>query len=148
MKQQTEAQIEVARRLLAAEKPHDGSAHERAAAAFRVYDALLASLAPLIGAAGVAAAFARSVKLTGDELAAFRGPTDESDEASRDTSVRARALASLRTLEPDAASAAAELLLANFLGLLTSFIGEGLLSRVLRRAFPALDQTVAKETDG
>ena len=58
-----EAHVEVAKRLLAHERGSGGDAPERAAAAVRVYGSLFRALAPVIGAAGVGALFARSVCL-------------------------------------------------------------------------------------
>lgn len=54
-----------------------------------------------------------------------------------------RLFACLRKLEATEAEAAATAVFGTFLGLLSSFIGEALVSQMLRGAFPAIDLGVA-----
>ena len=113
------------------------SAAERADAASRVYEKLLAQLSPLLGVNGVRALLGRSARLRKAEFAFLADPTVvESAE---------RLHAALRELAPDAASAAAEGLFGTFCALITTFIGERLTAEVLRTAWPPLDELASKE---
>jgi hypothetical protein len=129
-------QLDRAKRLLASEAgPSDGS-DETAPVAARVYEKLDAQLAPLLGRAGVRALFARSAKMAETELASFADATDDA----------AKLIARLQSLEPAVASEAAVALFGTFLELVTTFIGERLTVQVLRRAWPAIEETAPRET--
>jgi hypothetical protein len=130
------AQIERAKRLLAAEGDSGASAAACAAAAGRVYDKLAAQLAPLLGLAGVEALFVRSAKLArADLVPAIEGATQ-----------RAAGLrAFLGQLEASAAGEAAAALFATFLDLVITFIGDRLTVQVLRGAWPVIDTTAPRE---
>lgn len=139
------AHVEAARLMLAQEGGARETAPERAEAAVRVYERLSEVLSPLLGAAGVRALFARSVKVTNAEVSCFAEvhvSVELPDDACR------QLLASLSKLEPALASEAAAALYANFLELLTAFVGDRLVWQVLRGAFPAIDQSGPKEMDG
>lgn len=130
MKQPTTRQVERAKQLLALEA---GGAGE--IAAVRVYDKLAEQLTPLLGAAGVQLLFARSAKLTEELSAAF--PTVLPGGA------KVREL--LAATDPAPSAEAAISLFANFLTLMTTFIGERLTVHVLRSAWPNLDEKEAVE---
>jgi hypothetical protein len=143
MARPTDAHVQTAERLLAHGDARD--AEDRARSAGRVYDALFASLAPVIGAAAVRALLARSVRLTMGE---FPGLCDAS--ASRppedDLPIAQELVACLSKLEPVEAYAAATALYAAFFGLLTSFIGEEVTWTIVKRAFPGITLQAERRT--
>lgn len=105
-------------RLLAYERATSGADDSAAAVTSRVYDRLHGHLAPLLGGTGVQLLLARSAKVTSGERA---GPGAVGD----------------------AESAAA--LLGTFLALLTTFIGERLVTQVLRSAWPTIEEATSGE---
>jgi hypothetical protein len=115
-----------------------------AAAAVQLYDRLAQRLAPLIGELGVSALWARSVHLTQHEFAWLaQTPASEPDVAP---------IIHLRLcLERQPAATATEAaasLLATFCRLLVTLIGNGLMTRMLREAWPdmASDDTPEEKT--
>jgi len=135
---------EIARQML-----HDSigevAATECAASAASVLERLQTRLAPLVGAAGMRALFARSVKLTTTEFAALAplriAMLDEKVNAGDSlTDV-------LNSLDAATAWAAATALYTNFLALTSSLIGEHLVLLVLQRAFPKIDVTAKQESE-
>jgi hypothetical protein len=137
LNQPNPARLEWATRLLAHEVAAGGEG-EPGAAAGRVYDKLHASLAPLLGAAGVDALFARSVMLVQGEFASF----GEASVLGGAPKLRA----SLRAQDPAIAPEAAVALFGTFLALITTFIGERLAAQVLRSAWPTFEHRASKET--
>ena len=130
--------MEQARRWLAHEGAL-GSADERATAASRVYDRLHTHLAPLVGEAGVDLLFVRSAKLSQGEFAWL---TEFSIlEAAPKLHER------LHAQDPALATESAATLFGTFFALLTAFIGERLTTRVLRRAWPTIEETAPRETE-
>jgi hypothetical protein len=121
-------QIERVQRLLAHEATQEG-----AGAPARVYDKLVAQLAPLVGAAGVQALFMRSAKLAQGEFA---------DLAQASILEGAAALRERLASPGGVAEQSALTLFATFLALVTEFIGERLTHQILRRAWPMLDDQV------
>lgn len=124
--------VERARQLLAQE-----SVGGSETAAVRVYDKLTERLTPLIGAAGVQMLLARSARLTNGELSSVVPPTLLPGAAN----LRARLAANDPALSTDTATA----LFANFLTLITTFIGERLTLQMLRSAWPTLEVKAAVE---
>ena len=124
--------------LLATEGSSAGDVEACAAAAARIYDKLDAHLSPLLGHAGMQALFARSAKLAPTELAFL------ADLAAAEAATKVRA--QLQSLEPAAAIEAAAVLFGTFLDLVTTFIGERLTVRVLRSAWPAIEEMPPGET--
>ncbi len=129
---------------------------ERAAAAWRLYEKLFTALAPVIGAAGVRALFARSVKLTKAEFSCLAGiaiaPEPTSAEAvftgspshsppETNVSVARQVVDCLSKQDAATASEVAISLYATFFGLMSSFIGERLVWRLVKKAFPAMNET-------
>jgi len=137
LKQPSPAQLEKARRLLAHESAA-GGADSAGTAAGRVYDKLHAHLAPLLGGIGVQSLFVRSAKLTPGE---FSGVAEVS---ILDGSEKLREHLQARGSAVDAESAAA--LFGTFLELLTTFVGERLVTQVLRSAWPAIEEKAPRET--
>jgi hypothetical protein len=133
------AQVDRARRLLAAEGDSGASADACAAAAKRVYAKLSAQLSPLLGAAGVEALFARSAKLAGAERPRIAELADGIDASTR-------LGACLQALAPAAASDTAALLFGTLLELIVTFIGDRLTVQALRGAWPAIEETAPRET--
>jgi hypothetical protein len=130
--------LETARRLLAHEGATSGADDSAAAAAGRVYDKLHAHLAPLLGGMGVQSLFVRSAKLTPGEFGGL------AEISILEGSAKLREHLQAQGSVVDAESAAA--LLGTFLALLTTFIGERLVTQVLRSAWPTIEETAPRET--
>ena len=114
-----------------------------AAAAGRIYEDLDRVAAPLIGHLGVDALIGRALHLAGAEYPCLV-TTRERDHDDRPF---AQVLVCLEQQDAAVATAAAGAFFATFTGLLGTFIGEGLTSRLLRRAWPdALSDTATEET--
>ena len=132
------AQIETARRLLA----HEGAAapadESATPAAGRVYEKLVAHLAPLIGDAGVQLLLVRSAKLAQGEFAFLVKVSSE------EGSTKLREV--LQAQDPAVATESAAALFGTFFALITTFIGERLTIQVLRRAWPMIEETAPRET--
>lgn len=137
----------VARRLLAREGGDEGNAQDRAAAAGRVYDSLHRSLAPVIGAAGVRAILARSVKLASAELPCLGRLTATDDGTEAPAQGALHLVSCLAGLEPAAASEVAISVYATLLGVMTKLIGEGLVLQIVKTAFPVIDQAASEEVE-
>ena len=137
-----ETHAEAAERMLAQECGSGGTTEERAAAAVRVYETLFRALAPVIGAAGVWALFARSVRLASAEFPCLT--EIPMTAAPSESNVQgAQPLAScLRQLEPAAVAEVATAVYAAWLGLLAKLIGERLVVQVVKTAFPAMVEAV------
>ena len=128
--------MERARRLLAHEGAA-GGAEECATAAGRVYDKLHVHLAPLVGVAGVHMLFARSARLAQGEFARFAEVSmDEGSTKLREC---------LQAQDPAIATESAAALFGNFLTLITTFIGQRLVARLIRRAWPTFDDAAPTE---
>ncbi len=147
MAKPSEAHVEAARRLLSHGSAGGGHPREPAAAAGRVYTSLFKSLAPIVGDAGVRALLARSARLRRAELPALADVLALTEPPAPHQKVTQELAATLGKLDPAAASAAATALYATFLGLLTSFIGDRLVSQLLEGAFPATGQTDPADPD-
>lgn len=135
-----EAHVEIAKRLLAQECGSGGDAEEHAAAAVRVYETLSRALAPVIGAAGVRALFARSVRLASTEFPCLGEIPMTAEPPEDGVQVAERLVGCLRKLKPAAGSEVAAGLFAVLLGLMTKFIGERLVLQIVTTAFPALGE--------
>lgn len=150
MARPSEAHVEVARRLLArsCERASDGEAHPGApATARRVHEALSQALAPIIGAAGFRAVFARSVKLIAADHP-FLGPLPAlAASASPADAVLIQVLDALAKLEPGAALELATSVYASFYALLTKMIGESLVEQIVKGAFPSIDESGSEGRD-
>jgi hypothetical protein len=133
------AQVDRARRLLSVEGDLGASSDACASAAGRVYDKLSGQLVPLLSQAGVEALFARSAKLAGAGFPCIADLADGTDASTR-------LHACLRGLDPAAARQAAALLFGTLLELIVTFIGDRLTVQALRGAWPAIDETVPRET--
>lgn len=125
--------------MLAHEGATGGAAARAQTAALRVYEKLYVQLAPLVGVAGVHLLFARSAKLAQGEFARFADFS--ADEGA--TKLRER----LQAQDPAVATESAAALFGNFFTLITSLIGERLTARMLRSAWPTLDETAPREKD-
>ena len=103
-----------------------------AAAACRLCERFASQATPLIGDAGAGAIYARSLHLTQRKFPGTALPGG----SGQDGGPFARARLFLESQEPAAATEAAVVLLATVGGLLASFIGESLTTRLLRQAWP------------
>jgi hypothetical protein len=144
MARPSEAHVEAAKRMLSRESASGGNAELRAAAPGRVYETLFESLAPIIGEAGVRALFARSVRLTKAEFPCLGELLLTAEPPESSAQVAAQLVRCLSKLEPAAASAAATGLYAMLLGLMSNFIGDRLVWKLVRIALP---ETSPKETE-
>ena len=138
MKQPSPSQLEMARRLLAHEGAATSAEDGAAAAAGRVYDKLHAHLAPLLGVIGVQSLFVRSAKLTSGEFSGL------AEVSILEGSEKLREHLQARGSAGDVDSAA--ILFGSFLELLTTFVGERLVTQVLRSAWPTIEETAPRET--
>ena len=120
--------METARRLLVHEGAAGGAGDSAGAAAGRVYDKLHGHLAPLLGSIGVQSLFVRSAKLTPGAFGSL------AQVSMLEGSAKLREHLQAPGAVIDAESAVA--LFGTFLGLLTTFIGERLVTQVLRSAWP------------
>jgi hypothetical protein len=136
LKRPSPAQLETARRLLAHER--GGADDSAASAAGRVYDKLHAHLAPLLGGMGVQSLFVRSAKLTPGDFG------DLAEVSILEGSAKLREHLQAQGSVVDAKAAAA--LFGTFLALLTTFIGERLVTQVLRSAWPTIEEPAPRET--
>lgn len=132
-------QIATAKRLVAHEIAACNADHHAAAAAGSVYDKLQAHLAPLLGAAGVQALFARSAKLAQADFGCL------AEVSFEDGSSKLREC--MQSQDPDVAAASAAGLFATFFGLLDTFIGDRLTTQMLRRAWPTIDSAPSRGTE-
>ena len=123
---------QVFRRMLAREAGTGANASAIAAAARRAYERFAEQLTPLIGDAGVAAIYARSLRLTARTV----GGLASIHASAQGDAQFALLQRSLEQQEPAAATEAAVALLATTSELLASFIGEGLTTSLLREAWP------------
>ena len=141
MARPSEAHVGVARRLLAQSCAEGSGPENPAAAVARAYDILFESLAPVIGAAGFQALFARSLKLAGADyvslqaIGAAGGPSNKEDSG-----VIAQVVSGLSKLDPPGAMELATGLFAAFYALLTRFIGESLVQQIVKGTFPTVDE--------
>jgi hypothetical protein len=133
------AQLERAIRLLAHEGAAAGAGEPATTAAGRVYDKLHAQLAPLVGAAGVQLLFVRSAKLRSDEFPWL------ADFATVETVTKLRE--SLHARDPAVDTGSAAELFGTFFALISTFIGVRLMTHVLRRAWPTIEEMALTETD-
>lgn len=143
--------VEAARRLLqsAQVSASASSADELAAAAGRMYQALFQSFAPVLGAAGFRALFARSVKLSAADFPCL-GKIPIAPVATRPADdyvkVVQHVIDGLSRLEPETAAEVAIGLCATLLGLLTKLIGEPLVWQFIKHALPVTDRSGREET--
>jgi hypothetical protein len=138
LNQPSAAQLEKARRLLAHEGAASGAEDGAAAAAGRVYDKLHAHFAPLLGVVGVQSLFVRSAKLTSGEFSGL------AEISILEGAEKLREHLQARGSAGDVESAAT--LFGSFLELLTTFVGERLVTQVLRSAWPTIEETAPGET--
>jgi hypothetical protein len=120
------------RHMLARDAGAGASASAIAAASRRLCERVAEQLTPLIGDAGVAAIYTRSLHLTQRNIPGL-APVRASAQGDAPFALLQR---SLEQLEPGAATDAAVDLLATVSELLTSFIGQGLTTRLLSEAWP------------
>ena len=120
---------DLARRLLAVEAASQSAADPRAHEAVRVCEKLRVSLTRFAGADGFTALLRRALALARAEVPALHGITEKADGS----------LAGLEELAADARNVgidAAVAITAHLLGLLVTFIGEPLMVRLVREAWP------------
>jgi len=130
----------IARSILASEVGHATSAEQIATSVTRTCEKLVDHLTPVLGELGIRTLFARSVTLTRATDSWLAIPGTAPSEA-RWAGLRA----SIATQPPDAAIEGSVALLANFMGILGRFIGDGLTARLLRDLWPDAFSTKSSE---
>ena len=139
MREPNRTHIELSMRLLASGE--QGTA-DPAAAAARGYSRLLAQLSPLVGAAGVRALFARSMRLASRDhpclagLVAFQAEYSSKQEATVPESP-ADDLCMFLEKEHQLTMPAATVLFGHFCALLSAFVGERLTVQVIEEVLLA-----------
>jgi hypothetical protein len=133
----------LALKVLAQHAGSAASAEALAAAAQRAYDDLARVSVPLIGQGGVDALTSRALHLAHREYP-WLAHTPEPEQAEGPF---AQVIFSLKQQDPAVATEAAGAVFATFTGLLVTFIGEPLTTRLLRQAWPdAFSDASAEET--
>ena len=131
----------LALKVLAQHAGPAASAEAVAAAARRAYDDLARMSAPLIGQVGVDALTGRALHLSQREYPCLRHTSiPEQAEGPFD-----QVIACLERQDPAVATEAAAAVFATLTGLLVTFIGEPLTTRLLRQAWP--DASSAANTE-
>ena len=141
----SDAHVEAARRVLALASADGTGARSSGAPAGRVYDALFEALAPVIGAAGARALFARSVKLTAGEFPCVGEIADAANSPEPSVNVALHLVSCLSKLDSAEALRVATGLYSALFSLMAKFIGEQLVWQIVRKAFPAFDATAPEE---
>ena len=140
MARPSEAHVGVAKRLLAQCADASGTGNPGAAAA-RAYDVLFQSLAPVIGAAGFEALFARSLRQAKAEYGLLTAmPAPDGHPKREDKRGIAQVVGALSTLDPVSSTELATGLFASFYALMTTFIGESLVQQIVKGTFPTVDE--------
>jgi hypothetical protein len=130
-------------RMLMHQAGPDADAAALAAAARRAYDELAGVLVPLIGQVGIDALAARAVHLAQQAYPWLAKTRDPEPAKGPFTHV----VSALEQQEPALATEAAAAVLATFTGLLATFVGESLTSRLMRKAWPdSFSDAGAEET--
>lgn len=132
--------FDAAKRLLT--QKGTGTPADPAAAAARVYETLFGAVAPIIGAEGFRTLVGRSVRLSVAEFP-FLAEALASGEPAEDQVKRI--VVCLSKLEVVTAWEVATGLYATLLGLMTTFLGEPMVSQIVRSAFPETDLTAPEE---
>ena len=115
------------------------------AVAGQVYGALFGTLTPIIGAAGVDALFARSVKLAVVEFPPLAVLTSPLVAPDGDAELGDYVASVLRALPQESVASVAVGMLAVLIGLLENFIGEPLVWQIVRKAFPGIPGSQSEE---
>jgi hypothetical protein len=123
---------QLALRVLMHHAGQDGDAAALAVAAHRAHDELAGVLAPLIGQVGIDALAARAVHLAQRDYPWLAKTPDPERPQETFTHVSV----SLEQQDPALAAEAAAAVLATFTGLLATLIGEPLMTRLMRQAWP------------
>ena len=126
---------DLARRLLRQGAGEGGGAPALAVATEHAFAGLRDRLVPLIGRTGFTALSRRALRLAQPAFPALAGL--EVDEGSELCLVGAREFAAAHAEEPDLVEAALVAVVAHFVGLLGTFIGEALTRRVIGEHQPA-----------
>ena len=129
-------------RLLTLEAGSEADATIIASAAQRLCEQLARRVTPLISERGLAAIYARSVRLTQRQFPGLPTVATSGDLDGLFADWRQ----SLEHLEPAVAKAVAVAVLATFTEVLASLIGEGLTTRLLREAWPDFAFDSSSET--
>ncbi len=140
MNKPSTAHVDLARRLLATEVR---SPPDPAFAAARLYEGVVFHLSPLIGAAGVHALVARSIKRSKAAHPCLEGfhtpPVDPRSSELR--SPAERLCECLQQQQPIETLDPAVIVFANLLSLLAAFIGERLTDQVIQGAWPETSES-------
>jgi hypothetical protein len=126
-----EALRQLALKVLALNSGSAGGAADVAAGARRASDALVQVTTPLIGQVGVDALTGRAVHLAHQQY-----PWLVDAETGQASEPFAQVMVRLEQQDPAVATEGAAMVFATFAGLLVTFIGEPVTTRLLRQAWP------------
>jgi hypothetical protein len=133
MEQASNVLPDAAERLLAFEVGGElRNVADGTAAAARIYEKLYQNLSPIVGEIGFEALFARTVNLT---KRAFDGLQEIDTKVPADAVVR-QLCVYLKRQTPATITELVTAQIVTFVGLLSTFIGEGLTWKLLRNAWP------------
>jgi hypothetical protein len=133
MEQASKVLPDAAERLLAFEVGGElRNVEDGTAAAARIYEKLYQHLSPIVGESGFEALFARTVNLT---KRAFEGVQEVDTKVPADAVLK-QLCAYLEKQAPATITEIVTAQLVTFVGLLSTFIGEGLTWKLLRKAWP------------
>jgi hypothetical protein len=133
MEQASDVLPDAAERLLAFEVGGElRNVEDGTAAAARIYEKLYRHLAPIVGEIGVEALFTRTVNLT---KRAFHGLQEIDTKGPAEVVLR-QLCDYLKRQTPATITEIVTAQIATFVGLLSTFIGEGLTWKLLRNAWP------------
>lgn len=138
--------LEIARALLRSAREAATEEDDRESNV-RVFERLSLFLTPLVGVAGLRALVNRSAKLTADAHPGFAALASSTRSSDEPVDVVEALRSCLATLDAAAHASAAAALYATLIALLSSLIGDRLVSTLLRNAFPDLAPSASKETE-
>jgi hypothetical protein len=132
---------QLARQIITHEHRTERTPHEVAASAVRVYTRLLTCLSAIVGEAGGIGLFRRSLRLTEATFPFYSAVRD----ATSDTLLSAVGRC-LQAQHAEMAFEASVELLAIYIEMLTTFIGQRLTEQLLRETWPDLHTSVSEES--
>ena len=130
---------QTARRLITSQMGANRQPHEPASVAVSVFETLLTTLSPLVGTFGSQALLGRCLTLTATAFPCY------AEVRGAEHALLDAVGACLRKQEPDVAMEATVALLAAYMELLATFIGEPLTRQLLQESWPDLHVSPSQE---
>lgn len=131
---------QMARRLITSQMGPNRQPHELPSVAVRVFETLLTTLSPLVGTFGSQALLGRSLTLTATAFPCY------AEVRGAEYALLEAVGACLRKQPLDVAMGATVALLATYMELLATFIGEPLTRQLLQEAWPDLHVSPSQES--